>query len=412
MKLSLRFFIPLVGITALSVATPAADMISHSGHARSRLELEKNTGSALGATKTDWTEVWLNRVRLNVDISPSKTLMVRLTPQVAHTFGTTVGGVANPATLSAQEAWMSWTANDTVSLYVGRQVWSYGKGLIIGSNDWGSSAGQAARFFDAAKAHLTFDMGTADVFYAKINETAAVAGTDVADHDLFGLYAQLNPDMGVVKNVDLYALWNDDRGVTTLTHTRDRLATLGLRADGDLNVVDYNAEVSAQFGKTGGTDIKGIQLSAQGGVDVMSAHHVALGLDYANTEFADQFPSTHEQFGKADIITARNNILAISLMSAWRLHDKWNANIDGYYFMAAKDDTTSAGGLTTTSGKRGLGMEADLALAYMAEKNLTFDFGYNLFKGGDALEAAGGDETHSGLFAQGTLTGKDKKKRK
>ncbi|MDB5038636.1 MAG: hypothetical protein JWQ35_2164, partial [Bacteriovoracaceae bacterium] len=65
--------------------------------------------------------------------------MVRLTPQATYTWGglgnTTAAlptGNPNDAALTAQEAWMSWTASDMVSLYVGRQMLSYGRGLIIG----------------------------------------------------------------------------------------------------------------------------------------------------------------------------------------------------------------------------------------------------------------------------------------
>jgi hypothetical protein len=392
MKLSLRFFIPLVGITALSVSTLASDMISHSGHLRTRFELQKNVG---GVT-TDWTEKWLNRVRLNVDISPSKTVMVRFTPQATHTFGTMLGGAANPAAVNAQEAWMSWTASDMLSLFVGRQMVSLGRGLLIGHDDWG----QANNYFDMARAQFTYDLGVSHFFFAKVNETPMVGTTETSDQDLWGLYNSLNPDMGALKNLDIYAFWRDNR---TTGATRSRVATFGARAEGNLKMVDYNLELTGQFGKANSLDVKGFQADAEAGVKVMDVHHVALALAYANTEFTDLFPDTHNQFGKADIITARNNILQIAVLTAWKLHDKWKANIDGYYFMAPKDTAgIKSGNLALVGGKRAVGMEGDIGLTYMPEKSLAFEAGYDLFKGGDAIKP--NDQTYSGFYLQGTAT--------
>lgn len=391
MKLGLRFLIPMAGLTVFAANTPAADVMSHSGNARTRLELTKN----YDGTDTAWAETWLNRVTLNLDFSPSKTLKVRISPEATHTFGA-VGG-SDDMLFTAGEAWMSWQASDMVSIIAGRQAWNFGKGLIIGYNDWSNSS----NYFDSARVHLTFDMGTTDIFLSKVAENeGAGASANKADHDVFGFYTILSPDMGMVKTLDLYFIWNDNRAISA---SRARFGTLGVRAEGDAGMIDYNVEITGQMGKTGSngkTDMKGLQMDLTAGAKLMDVHHVALNLAYANSEFTNLYPSNHVQLGRADIVS-RKNLYAIGILTNWKLADAWKAGVDGYYFMAANDKTGNGGGLTTVASERAIGMEGDLTLAYSPEKNLTFEFGYDFFKGGDAVKPS--DEMVSKVYLQGSL---------
>lgn len=400
MKFGLRFFIPLIGITAVAAGLPAADMLSVSGHARTKLEFVDNQGGA----DTDATERWLNRVRLNLDIAPSKTLAVRLAPELAHTFGPGAATGNAAAGLTAREAWMSWQATDMVKFYIGRQTLNYGHGKVIGDNDrfqvtnFATGAASAPNYFDAVRAQVSFDLGKADFLYAKITETP-LAGSEPADTDLFGVYSMMNPDMGIVENLDAYAFWYDDR---TGNGGGDRYGVLGLHAEGNVAAVSYDAEVITNFGKTGASDdtVKGLSLdvSASG---KLQDHTVGLGVTYANSEARTIAPSDGASLGRLDAVT-RNNIMAFAVNTAWKLHEKWSAYVDGFYFLAAKDDLGTAGGLAMSSAKRSLALEADLGLSYKAEKNLTVDVGYSLFKGMDAIDP--NDKSLSAFCLGGTLT--------
>ncbi len=404
MKLGLRFFIPLIGISAISAAVPAADMLSVSGHARTSLGYVDNQGGQ----DADATERWLNRVRLNLDVTPSKSLMVRLTPELAHSFGA-AGTISNPAAaaLSAREAWMSWQATDLIKFYMGRQTLNYGNGLVISSNDGdqgtvlASGAASVPTFFDAVRAQASFDLGKVDFIYAKVSETALSSVTalkDPADTDLYGVYAMLNPDMGAVKNVDLYAVWYDNRASAG---AGDRYAVLGLRADGQVAVLDYNAEIKTNFGKTGGSDktVKGFTGDLTVGANVMNDHHAALAFTYANTEARAPAASDGRSLGRTDIIT-RQNLIAFALNTDWKLHEKWGAYIDGFYFLAAKDNAALPG-LTRAKNGRNIGFEGNFGLSYKAEKNLTIEAGYDVFKATDVATAS---KTLSSLSLTGTLT--------
>lgn len=401
MKFGLRFFMFLTtGVMAFAAVMPAhaADMLSTSGHARTRFMFSDNTN----AVESNSNEDIRNRVRLNLDVTPSKALMVRIAPEFTNTWGTAAAGDNTNPNFTAFEAWMSWKASDAATFFLGRQALSYGNELFIGTNEWG----QNGRTFDAARVRLTYDMGWTDVIYSKIVEGSTPA-TTIPDHDLFGFYTGLDTGNRVpmVNGVDLYAFWDDNRNHGA---NRNRFASLGARLHGDINRLDYNVEVTGQFGKRNSLDVKGFQADLTVGADLMRDHHVALDFAYANTEYQDMYSTGHKFLGMADIIN-RLNVMAIALMTNWKLSDKFTATLDAHYFMKAKDDfNTGTTANTTASGKRPLGMEGDLVLTYTPEKMLAFDLGYFLFKPLSAMSsstlATRANKVNHQLYLQGTLT--------
>ncbi len=410
MKFGSRFLIPVLGITIVSGSTLASDMLSVSGHARTRGELVDNQGG----TKTDASERWLNRVRLNLDVTPTKSLQVRLSPELAHQLGNTAaaGAVTPLATaadpLTVREAWMSWQASDMFKLFAGRQVLTYGRGLLIGTSDdfqgTNFATGKAAQpiFLDAIRGRLSFDLGDVDVLYAKINDTAMVAGVESADHDVWGFYAMLKPDMGVLANLDVYFMWNDNR---VSGANRSRIGYIGLRADGEAGVLFYNAEAKVNMGKAGGVSDtrKGIDLSAEVGATLMDEHKAALELTYVNSEASSFATDDGRALGRANL-AGRQNIIGFGIHTDWTLHEKWSAYLDGTMAIKAKKASAAefAGVAANGTGKF-LGMEGSLGLVFQAEKNLAIDASYTLGKAGAAFVTAN-RKAISLLQLGGTLT--------
>jgi len=398
MKFGFRFFIPVLGITVLGVTNLAAEQM-FSGHARTRLEFMDNETLA----DTQAHEVWLNRIRLNADFAPTKSLNVRITPQFSHTWGSMDANDNTDPRFTAHEAWMSWMASDMLTLYLGRQDIEFGKGLIIGHNDWGMVGNQEGTFHDMVRARLSFDLGHTDIMYSKQSEGQTIGGG--ADQDLFGFYAALNPDAGAVKNVDLYGFWQDDRsGIAGDGDGKDRLFTLGVRADGEINVFTYGLELAAQFGKFKDADSqKGLTADLDVGVKIQD-HHVGVNVAYANTEWTGinerAAQAKHADLGDSDVLE-RNNVLALGILTNWKLQEKWRAKVNGFYFLAPKSDTAKAGGKAQVKDSKNLGLEANLVLSYMAEKNLNFDLGYNLFKPMSYLD---GRKLYSNLYLSGIVT--------
>lgn len=402
MRLPFRF-ISVVSFAALAATTVTAspmDMLEVSGHARTRMQFKDN----IGALETNNSEQFINRVRLNLDAVPTKTLKVRVTPQFTNTWGT--ANAPSDATFTAHEAWMSWMPNSQWGVFVGRQTLAYGRGIIIGENNWAN----VAQNFDAVRFRFNHQWGMTDVFMARIQEGSTDAGVytptaNGGDHNLFGIYNALNVgrNMPMVKDLDLYVLFNDNR-----TAARNRTGTLGARFAGNVQAVDYNLELAGQYGKTGGKTVKGFMTDAELGTKLMDRNRVALGFGYGNSEWAEVAPEGHRALGFADMFNTRNNLINIAVLTKWEINRMWSATVDGHYFMAAKDDFGSASGLATKSGNRPLAMEGDLALHYMPEEHLAFLFGYNIVKTLSALNSSAlvvrRNKTYNEVHLQGTLS--------
>ncbi|MBN8554109.1 MAG: alginate export family protein [Deltaproteobacteria bacterium] len=390
MKFGSRFLMPLVGLSVLAMQTPAfaADVLTVSGHARTRMSIDDNintttTPNAANATDTNSVEQWNSRVRMNMDLAPSSSVKVRITPQFTHQWAANAndGNTARAGTFTTHEAWMAWMPNNMVSLTIGRQILSYGSELIVGANDWGTF-GNA---FDAVKARFHHNMGTSDFFFAKTVENSA---GNTPDNDFWGLYNTLKVGNQFVSTADVYAFWNDQRNHGA---TRSRIATLGVRAMGAQNGFDYDAELAYQAGKANSIDKKGLMIDGDVSTKFMNRHRVGLGFGYANTEWTEQFPTRHGKMGDADVI-ARNNVMNLAIMTNWMWNDQWTAKVNGYWFMRASTGSNNtpntAAGYTMMTGNsdRNLGMEADLVVSYKADKALGFDLGYAMFKPMSALD--------------------------
>jgi hypothetical protein len=400
MKTVLRFFISTTaGVTAFASFALAdmhgGSMHSMSGHLRTRLQVEDN----INFTDTKLTEVIENRARLNVDLMPSDSLRVRITPQVTHEWGSLDAGNDRPA-FGAYEAWMSWMPNDMFRVFVGRQALSYGKGRVIGVSDWSNSGGV---IHDAARVVLSYDMGKTDLFVSRLNER----NDGLSDGNLFGLYNALNvgDQVQFLSDVDVYAAWWYDSNHPA---GKSNLFVLGARAAGDMDVVDYELELTTQFGKNAGADSqKGIMADFTLGADFMERHRVALNAAYANSEYTTLgLSDTHQFFGIADVV-GRNNLYSIGAMANLGITDEFGAGLGGYYFMRANTDvgfTTLNGNVTAAGNKRPLGMELDLTLSYQPESMIAFDAGYSLFKAQGGLADATPNKVYSNFYLQGTLS--------
>lgn len=413
MKAVVRFFILVTaGITAFAGYASALDH-ELSGHARTRFEWTKNVG---GEDKTD-NETFLNRVRLNMDVMPSKSLTVRLAPQAIQGWGvnaTTSGGAA----LQAYEAYMHWMINDMWALKAGRQELVFGDEVVFGNRDWT----QGGLTHDAAQLILTHGMGTSSFFWAKsvengqgadANAAAGTADNHDGDDDIFALYNTFNmTNVNALDVIDVYLWWNNgrqvaDRDADTLNASTSRYMGAGLRLAGATGMVDYSLEGTGEFGydndTTGSSDMfKGISLDANIGASLMDRHHIALDVVYANSEYQNPNGELHNTLGDTDLLV-RNNILSFGLETKWVLSDVFHAMLDGYYILKPKSGFGSAGGVTTTGSDRPLGFEGDIVLAYMPNDNLGFDLGYAFLKPMGGLDDVGLKVIHD-LYVQGTLS--------
>jgi hypothetical protein len=403
MKTVLRFFISTTAGVAAFATVALADMHggsmhSMSGHMRTRLEVQDNQNF----TDTKYTEAFHNRARLNVDLMPTDSLRVRITPEVRHTWGSL--DTARP-NVDAYEAWMSWMPSDMLGIYLGRQALSYGSGRVIGVRDWGQADGI---IHDAARFVINHNMGRSDLVVSKMNERHT-QGTGLSDGNLFLLYNafDLRDQTHLMSDLDIYGGWYYDPDVGGVAGTKTNYFVAGARLAGAVEMIDYELEGTAQFGKLAGVKSqKGLMADLTVGVDFMERHRVGVNAVYANSEYQTLgLADTHQFLGLADVIN-RQNIYSIGADAKLGLTDEFKAGIAGYYFMRANTDsqTQHLNGVTTAGTKRALGMELDLTLGYQPEEMLLFEAGYGMFKPQSGLSASPANKISHDLYLQGTLS--------
>jgi len=403
MKTVLRFFMgSLAGVTAFASLALADNHegVAHkvSGHFRTRLEWMDNMTSGSTATKTNYTEQWLNRARLNVDVMPTDTLSGRIGMQAAHTWnqGTTPG-------FALREGWMAWMPMDTLTIYAGRQELSLGSERFLGDRDWS----QAGQDFDALRATFTHDMGTSHFLYSKIAERDATTN-GASDGNFLLTYNSFNlaDSVEVMRGLDAYAFYwldNDSNGVAA---SKTSTFGLGLRANGGMNMIDWELEGILHTGKIAGAKLTGYNIDFNVGANFMDAHRVGVVFTYANEDYSNLFGEIHRYLGQADVVS-RNNVLAFGLEGDFNFSDQFYAGLDGYYFMKAKKGAAhnTLQGQAADGNNTALGMEADLRLGYNPEEMVNFELGYAAFLPRKALKDATttAKQTVHNLYLQGTL---------
>jgi len=415
MKTCLRFFISaFAGVMALaSVQSFAADKggtaANFSGHMRTRFEMVDNQNTA----KTQWGEQFLNRARVNMDLMPMDSLKVRITPQANWQWS---APSVNPAFLYLYEGWMSWMPSDSVSLWVGRQEIVYGKKRIFTAKDWS----QEGATHDSARVRFSYDMGTSDLFWVKLDENQIDAAGSVAnrapDTDLLALYNSFNlsEQTGFLNSADVYATLLLNQAKASKTN----YFMVGTLLDGGMNNFDYNLEFAGQFGKVGLGVLKakknfksqkGLLAAAEAGYTFMEKHRIGVEGVYTNSEWRDLVGTDHAHLGKADLVKFESGLMALAAKTKFQLSNEFDAAVDGWYFMKSKKDGVNnpfddpSTSVERTAGKRGVGFEIDLAVGYNAEDNLRFDLGYNLFMPNGSTKLSGASATSSDMHVQGTL---------
>lgn len=147
-------------------------------------------------------------------------------------------------------------------LRVGRQEMKFGSGWLIGTNDAGSFF--TGLSFDAVRATYATDKFSVDAFWAKLADNSPLE--EDGDVDLYGVYATCK----AVENVAFDVYWLMVRDARSIHDAQQgpigewlervagvdnygvtNLHTVGMRAAGKYEALDFDAEVAYQFGNAG-----------------------------------------------------------------------------------------------------------------------------------------------------------------
>lgn len=355
------------------------------------------------------------RLRLGMDLKATDWAAARVVLQDVRGWGVQASDSSDRSDpLRVFEAWVDITlSSEYAHLKMGRQVWDFGGGRVIGQADWS----QTGRAFDGADLTFTYQKFIkADALFAVIDERNATNGTDL----LFGgLYLTVPYVEGMA--FDGYYLYQRDNR----SGAKRNVSTLGVRAAGNLPfhpALYVDLEGTWQFGTvsegSGPTDnlTKDQDLFA-------AAYHAEVGYFFpekilnpklffffdsasgdpnasptdpkndVSTAYVPMFPTRHAVLGKMDI---------------WDLTNIWDiggrltvspTSIPGFRFetelhklsLVEKEGSvpwavTNPSLFKATDKSADLGIEVDFSMFYQVTSDLELATGYSFMAPGDGLK--------------------------
>lgn len=327
--------------------------------------------------------------------------------------------------LRAHEAFVDIEIEKEIaSIRLGRQVWNFGAGRMVGDNDWE----QAGRSFDGFDLGLTYENYIeADVLFSLVDERATARDENVKDLVFYGVYLTCPYVQGIAFDAYLLGLW-DDRDTAVR-----KVGTLGGRAAGKLPMHEpffFDIEGALQFG----TVTEGFPGDAQTvdnshfAVFVHADAGYALPVDYspkfaAFVEYASGdgnssptdpkndssvgwvpfFPTRHAIFGPMDLFN-QTNIIDFGGNISVNPAEEILARIELHSFHLYDDSgPIPLGGNVTASRVNeldtSLGTEIDFFLSWKLSGNLALSGGYSVFAPGATFKGKKGlDEVEPQIF--------------
>lgn len=349
----------------------------------------------------------LNRLRLNMDILPTRWLRFHFQAQDARVFGQNT--LPAPATqknamdLSAGYAQVG-SEEGPVTLRAGRQSLNFGEGRLVAEPSW-SNVGLA---FDAARLTLRYSQLKADLVSGasvKVNPTSDFSLDTPAEH-FDGAYGSVG---GLVPGgtIEPYIFWRMEHNYKNQEGRYGNLdeKTVGLRWVGVLPAgFDYTSEFAGQSGSWAG-DAIGAWMGhwALGNTLPDSRHRPRFFVEFNRASgqtvpksgthgtFDPLFWGAHDKFGLTDLFGAGNIVhirpgfqytLRPSLMLAAAYDDFWLASAQDGLYVCGKLFAQSFNGAAGTH----IGREADFQARWSASRLTQVTVGYGRLFPGEFLE--------------------------
>jgi len=376
------------------------EWLRFSGEYRMRVE-----GFDGGGFKPDTRDGYaLNRVRLNMRVSPTFWMRFQIQAQDAQAFWKNAKPDAPPFenTMDIRQAYVEFGKAETPSvlLRVGRQELVFGEMRLIGHLNWTNTA----RSFDAAKLTLQKGKLKVDLFAASVvNLREATADKSAGGNDIHGAYGSITK---VVPNatIEPFMFWRLARGTKTetgLPGKTDR-KVYGVRFVGKLPAnFDYNIETAGQQGSVGADDIQAFASHAVLGYTITSLKkkpRVFAEYNYASGDetpgdgeqqtFDQLYPTGHDKMGLADQVGWKN---IHDLRAGVELKATSKLTVSGSYhswwLASPKDALYNAAGAAIVKDATGasghhVGQEADIQMTYALKSTTSIGGGYaNIFPG-------------------------------
>jgi hypothetical protein len=416
------------------------------------------------------------RLRVDADLSDNVSTTVGLINERAWNSENTPGTATS--TPNAAAAYNSSNNDTNVQLYlasitmrellyspltvtVGRQVFNYGNGLIMGDGGINNESTGNLQFiaqdltertaYDGVKAILDYKPLTIDMFYFKNNQgiVNGNVNSDKTNSDVYGMNAnyQLNDPMSTVVETYLFTRFNGDSnggatGSPAVAHHGDDLYVPGLRASTNpLKGLNVQGELAWQLGNHTTSLVNGAQVSehrdamaaqvlASYSLPVLEKYKPAVNASYTYVS-GDKTSSTtvnhitnytawdpfNEIQGSGTIYNTLFPLSNLHILSAGAsanpLEDvtataTWSGlwAADAYsatnpLLLYQPDGGTTQIAPTTKTKRTGLGNEYDVNLTYNYTEDVTFGVSLGWYVPGSALSSINKDTAQQALASVG-----------
>lgn len=319
-----------------------------------------------------------------------------LQPQFSRTWGIdevagpTSGGTIDPG-LNVHQAYFLTPIAKRFKLKLGRQEFSYGDELVLGSVIWSN----VGRSFDAVKVEWSMGKSQLDIFSSKLSDKNATA-PGPGDKDLHGLYFSGRNEFDFIKETDIYVLDINDSTV----NPHAEILSYGLRLKGKVSVFDYRGEVTKQHARSH----EASQLDVEAGATGASLGRIGLNYFAATELYSQLFPTAHKWLGIGDVVS-RKNIKGYQVKHTYSWSEKVKTDLTYHYFQRYDSDSTafafSGAALgNSASSQAKIGDEYDLIVNYLQSENLSYQVGAAYFVPGKFLEESGKNSDFTFIYLQ------------
>jgi hypothetical protein len=348
----------------------------------------------------------LNRLRLNMEVSPLSWLKFRFQSEDSRVFGQNT----LPAPASQKDAMdlrlgyvQIGEEEGVATLRAGRQSLDFGDGRVLADPNW-SNVGKS---FDAARLTLRHGGLKVDLFSAASVKVDPVNFDEPTPGEHFdGAYGTLS---GLVPDASIepYVLWRLEHNYKSAEGKPGNLdeKTVGFRWTGKLPVgFDYTAEIAGQTGSWAGDAIGAWMGHWVIGHTLPSAAHrprffveynrasgQATLKDGDHNTFDSLFPSSHDKYGLTDLFCSSNIVhFRPGFQYTVRSRVKLGVAYNNFWLADARDGLYESAKIfvQSTKGTAGthVGQEGDVQAQWTVSRATQFTVGYGRLFPGEFLK--------------------------
>jgi hypothetical protein len=404
------------GSSGAVFSMPGAQRIKVSGEIRIREEYNRRLYGPFDPNGNESLDFAHMRTRLRFDMDVMENLAAIIELQDVRVLGSSTTSDDEGVDIKRGEILIDNMFTENLSMEVGRFVMAYGDQRLIGHLEWVDQG----RTYDGIRTSYGPEEWYVDFFGVRLDESTVF---DQDDTDFIGVYAGQRPEEDAL-GLEGYAIMVRDQNNDILFPgpvDNTRFWTVGVRAFGTQERLDYSGELAYQTGDLGNNDLEAMAFALTGGFtleDMESKPRIGLEVDYASGDhrpgdgdmetFQTLFPTNHMHYGYADLV-GWSNMWDVRGGVSFMPGEQVTVSFDWHHFMLDDEDGgwINAGGVFIQPGSatasRHLGEEFDATLTWKPMNGLAMLFGCSHFMPGGFVDDTGRDHSADYLYAQARL---------